>query len=72
MGFYFNGKWFDTEEEAQKEENDFIRKIRREKVNGPDPIVDEQCDCGAKHDRHFPNMHYTWCKVHWKYPIKRS
>lgn len=23
-----------------------------------------ECECGAKHDRHFPDQHSTWCPAY--------
>lgn len=54
------GKWYKSEEEYQE---DVKKKARREWANGPDPIVDPYCECGAKHTQD-PNFHSHWCKVY--------
>lgn len=47
------------------EENTETREERRKRVNGEDPIKHPRCDCGAKHDKDFPNVHSRWCAVYW-------
>lgn len=54
--YYKNGEWYDSKEEYEKREKE---RIRREHF----PEVDQYCDCGAKHDRHFPNIHSEWCRT---------
>lgn len=66
-GFYRNGKFYWEGNEAEAYEDEQKRKELRERTNGPDPVVDPECNCGAKKDKDFPNIHSTWCKVFYKY-----
>jgi hypothetical protein len=56
-----NKKPFIPSEDAEKKRK---AKELREKVNGVDPEVNPICNCGAKFDRDFPNIHSPFCRAY--------
>jgi hypothetical protein len=55
--YYKNGEWHDSQEGYERREKE---RIIKEHFPQPDPY----CDCGAKHDRDFPNIHSRWCRAY--------
>ncbi len=62
-GFYDKkGKWWTSKWEWEQAEN---KKLEvRARANGLEHVPDPRCECGAKHDRDFPQIHSPWCKVY--------
>lgn len=63
-GFWKNGKFYWDGQEHEVFEDERKTRERRERVNGNEPVVSPYCDCGAKHDRHFPNIHSPFCRAY--------
>lgn len=63
-GFWHNGKFFWEGQEHEVYEYDRKKRERRERVNGPEHTPSSICDCGAKHDREFPNIHSPFCRAY--------
>lgn len=59
-------KWIPKRHVEENPQQIQERNERRQKVNGPEPYVNPYCNCGAKFDREFPNIHSLWCKVYVK------
>lgn len=57
-------KWAPPKEDETDWEKAQRKKEIRERVNGPDPRKSDYCDCGAKYDKDFPNIHSRWCRVY--------
>lgn len=49
-------------------EESFIELVPKEekKLQVSGTIWDNGCECGAKYDRHFPDMHSPWCRKYRK------
>lgn len=63
-GFWKNGRFYWDGQEHEVFEVERKSQERKERVNGKDPQVSQYCDCGAKHDRDFPNIHSPFCKAY--------
>lgn len=63
-GFWKNGRFYWDGQEDDAFFDELKSKDRREKVNGRDPEVSPYCECGAKFDKSFPNIHSRWCPAY--------
>ncbi len=56
-----NGMEETLDEEHQRK---LASRERRDRLNGVEPVASPYCNCGAKFDREFPNVHMFGCNVY--------